>query len=235
MRDERADSSVSGTGEAVAMKYDLLYTEGHVEKALQNHRFLAAVEAYSMNMFPLGEAFSRAGALYQKGDKQKTRLDPLGYLQLIHDLAERIVDHSLSIPKNLREQYPEIYDSKLQHYIPTKNDGARPLLFSELQNPEVKRRALILYRRSFHENDIVTITKDERILAGIDAWRSSLLTFGQLQQKWFGEPYHNGAFNLTFDAFHNLCLEVARRMESGAIDVPPDLKVKFPEFYKQEL
>jgi hypothetical protein len=195
--------------------YDPLYTEENIGRLVADHRVLALIEAYSMNVFPLGEVELRAGVV-----EEFEKMQPLGRLQLIHEVAERIADGRFLVPKNLRERFPEAYDGNLQRTRDLHHANA--LRFSELQRPNVKRNQLQLYRRTFSEDDVVAIAQDEKALSGIYAYRTGLIGFKELKEKLYGDFYYNNPFNLSFDAFQKLCFEVIRRMDSGTITLAPN-------------
>jgi hypothetical protein len=105
------------------------------------------------------------------------------------------------------------------------------LKFSELKQPDFKKKALQLFRRAYDEADIQELIKDRRFLAGVDAWRKSRLGFLQFQQTVYGDLYGNPR-DLQYEALHQLGFEVVRRIESGQIRLPANLEEEFPEIYR---
>jgi hypothetical protein len=77
----------------------LLYTEADIDRLLHNRRFLAAVHAYSLGTYPLGEAVTRAAEARPYVPRW---IEILGYDQLIHEVAERIYNGEVVIPGALR-------------------------------------------------------------------------------------------------------------------------------------
>jgi hypothetical protein len=122
-----------------------------------------------------------------------------------------------------RNEYPFIYDAN--------NSGAEALMFADLHNPDVKKRALQLYRRNYDENDIQELLKDRRFVAGIDAYGKNLLSHWRMKEPLFGDLNANPR-DLELFTFLQLCMEIARRIQAREIDVPPGLEEEFPEFYR---
>jgi hypothetical protein len=205
--------------------HGLLYTEDHVARFVANRRFLAAVHAYSMDRFPLGEAVVRAA----EGQPYVPQsIEIAGYNQLIQEVAERIADGKIAVSGELSQEYSDIYDATQlrgpEYY------GAMASKFSELRNPEIKKKALQLYRRTYDEEDIQEFIKNRRILAGIDAYGKGVFSFWRLKEILFGDLHANPR-DLSFDAFFRLCLEVVPRIQAGIIQIPSSLVEEYPEIY----
>jgi hypothetical protein len=203
----------------------LLYTDDDIRRFLASRRFLAAVHAYSMGRYPLGEAVMRATEGYPKAPRS---IGITGYNQLIQEVAERIVDGKITVPEELRPDYSEIY-TVTERSVP-EYYGAEALMFSELREPGVKKEALNLYRRTYDEEDIQEFVKDRRFLAAIDAYMAQLLTFGQMKEIQFGDQYAHPR-ELSFDAFSQLIFNAQDQIRKGAIQIPPGLKEEFPDIY----
>jgi hypothetical protein len=66
---------------------------------------------------------------------------------------------------------------------------AELLTFSELAQPERKRREFGLFRQHYNPTDIEVLLKNERLLVGVDALRRGGLTLGEVLEWVFGEPH----------------------------------------------
>jgi hypothetical protein len=214
--------------------YGILFTEKDLQEQIKKPRFLAAVHAYSMDVFPLGDAQFRA---VEKRPYTPRGLEIAGYLQLIHEVAERIADGKLAVPDELRVQYPDIYgnvgpagDEAAQMLRPLVQAGASVMKFSQLREPQTKKLALNLFRTQINEADIEETIQDPRTLAAIDAYRTSKLSLNRLKTILYGD-FNAHPRDLSFFAFQRLCFTIIERIESGQIDVPKDLRSRFPEFY----
>jgi hypothetical protein len=159
----RAVKLATGQGGGDMVQHGLYYTENDIEKVLQNPRFLAAVQAYSMDLFPLGEALVRAAEAKPYYPKS---LEIAGYVQLFHEVAERIFDGRIKVPEGLRQEYREIYDEKEPKDPQAERFfSARDFMkFTELQQPEIKKKMLGLFRLQYDEEDIRELIKDKRLL-----------------------------------------------------------------------
>jgi hypothetical protein len=207
-------------------RYGIRYTEDDIERLIARRRFLAAVHAYSMDIFPLGEAVTRAA-----GPPPYTPLgiEAAASNQLIQEVAERIVAKKITVPDDIRQEYPDIYRS----YEPGQDYfGARTLRFSELLDPTVKKKEFQLYRDEFDETDIQAILADRRALAAFDAYRT-MLPLGRLKTLLYGDLNAHPR-DLSFDAFVRLSLVVVERMKRGEIEVPAELRREFPEMHAPE-
>jgi hypothetical protein len=204
------------------------FTEQDVEDLLKNERFLASVHAYSLDRFPLGEAVvrARAGAPFVP-----PTLTGQAYERLIQEVAERIYRLEIEVPKTLSARLPELY---AEYVGPSYKRGAYTgrgnLRFSDLLNPEVKKNAFASSRASFTEHDIEELLRDQKLLACVDGYGRNLMTFGAAQLLMFGNNTFV-PFDLSWDAFHRLCVEVVDRIRSGKIKIPDDFLEKFPEVY----
>jgi hypothetical protein len=209
----------------------LLYTEKDLDQFLHNHRFLAAAQAYSMDLIPLGEAIVRAAEAKPYYPNFQT-LQILGYVQLFHEAAERIADGRIRIPDDIRQRCREIYDEK-EHKDPDVVIGwsARDFLkFTELRRPDVKKKMLGLFRREFDEEDVHELIKDKRLLAAIDAYGKGRIDLMRVKEIVFGD-FDANPRDLSFLGFQRLCFEVVRRIRIGLIQVPPDFEAEFFGIY----
>jgi hypothetical protein len=212
-------------------QHGLLYTESAIGKFLDDHRFLAAAQAYSMNLIPLGEAIVRAAEAKPYYPNPQT-LQIAGYVQLFHEIAERISDGRIRVPGDLRQKYHEIYDGK-GHKDPNDVIGfsARDFLkFTELRQPGVKKKMLGLFRREFDEEDVRELTKDKRLLAAIDAYGKGRIDLMRIKEIVFGD-FDANPRDLSFLAFQQLCFEVVHQIRDGLIQIPPDFEEEFAGIY----
>jgi hypothetical protein len=210
-------------------EHGLFYAENDIEKFLDDHRFLAAAHAYSMDILPLGEAIVRAAEA--KPYYPKT-LEIGGYVQLFQEVAERISDGRLRLPDGLRQRYREIYDEE-GHKDPNEEQffSARDLLkFTELHQPDVKKKMLGLFRREYNEDDIRELTNNKKLLAAIDAYGRGLIDLKRVKESVFGD-FNANPRDLSFSAFKYLCFEVVRRIQAGLIQIPRGLEEEFAEIY----
>jgi hypothetical protein len=217
--------------------YEVLFTEKDLQEQIKKPRFLAAVHAYSMDVLPLGDAVLRAA---EKRPYTPRGLEILGYLQLIHEVAERIAHGKLAVPDALRVQYPDIYrnvgpagDEAAQVLRPLTKSGASVMKFSQLREPQSKKLALNLFRTRINEADILETIQDPRTLAAIDSYRAGGLSLFRLKELLYGDLNAHPR-DLSFSAFQDLCFAIVKRIQSGQIAVPADLPSRFPEFYGGE-
>jgi hypothetical protein len=206
--------------------HGLLFTQDDIQRLLPNRRFLAAVHAYSKDIIPLGEVPHRAT---ERSPCIPRWIEILGYFQLIQEVAERIFDGRLTVAQQLCLEYPDAYDS----HIPDARrfDHYHNFRFPDLaKNPDLKKRALVLFRRTYEQKDIDELIKDRRVLAGIDAYGKGIISFGAMKELVFGD-LHATPRELEFLAFHKLCLDVVPRIRAGTIHVPTALEGEFPEIY----
>jgi hypothetical protein len=202
------------------------YTEGDITRLIANRRFLAAVHAYSMNMFSLGEAVTLAA---EDRPYVPRNMSILAYDKAVQEVAERISAGKIQVSGALQQEFPDVYrshDEASDHY------GRRRLRFSELLDPALKKEAFQLYREEFNDTDIQEIIRDQRALAAIDAYQTTL-TLGRLKTLLYGD-LNAHPHDLSFDAFRRLCHAVVERIRGGEISVPTDLRVQFPEIYAPE-
>ncbi|MBR1122935.1 hypothetical protein JQ628_15515 [Bradyrhizobium lablabi] len=208
---------------------ELLYTESDLRSFAARPRFLAAAHAYSLGLIPLGEAIVRA--VEARPYYPKT-LEILGYVRLLHEVAERISDGRIKVPDVLRSSLSATYDQKgHKDSEAVKLFSSRDfLMFEELRRPEVKKVVLDLFRRQFDEEDIGKVLADKRLLAAIDAYGRSLIDFRKLKESVFGDCNAH-PFDLSFLAFQQLCFEVVRRVKLGTILIPNSFESEFSEIY----
>ena len=207
-----------------------LFSEHDIQCALTSERFLAAAHAYSLDLFELGEAFCRVAS---SGVDLKS-LQPFGWDQLIQEVAERIADRKIAVPKGLQENHRDIYErtpiTDPRYLGPYA--GARGFKFSDLRRPEIRKDAFDLYRATFNENDIHAFVADERVLAAINAYGTDHLTFGQLKTSLFGDLNAHPR-DLSFYAFRDLCVDIIDKILARQIIIPANIETKFPEFYSK--
>jgi hypothetical protein len=202
------------------------FTEEQIRQLTTDHRFLAAVHAYSMNMFPLGEAVVRAA---KERPYVPREFNTLQYCRLIQEVAELIHNKQIDVPAEIELRYPEAYagyEARQDYY------GSQAFRFYELLDPAIKKDGLQYYRDDFDEADIREIISDKRALAGIDAYRTTL-TLWRLKALLYGDADAHPR-DLSFDAFRRLCHAVVEKIMSGEISVPAGLHDEFPEFYASE-
>jgi hypothetical protein len=206
----------------------LTYDETDIDTLVKDARFLAAAHGYSLDLFPLGEAIVRARA----GEPfVPATLSGTAYSQLVQDVAERIAARKIGVPEDLSTRFPDVY---AEYTGPTHKKGSyigpADLRFSALLSPEAKEAAFSTTRLSFNEQDIASLVANERFLASLDVYSKNLVTFGQAQKLMFGSDTFI-PLNLSWGAFHSLCLETIDRMLKGTIKVPADLQDKFLDIY----
>jgi hypothetical protein len=219
-------SVASNRNGAAMTTHGLLYTEDDVARFVANRRFLAAVHAYSMDRFPLGEAVVRAA----EGQPYVPQsIEIAGYNQVIQEVAERIADGKIFVPQELSQEYSDIYGSA--ELSAREFYGAQALKFSKLRRPDVKKEAFQFYRQIYDEEDVKDFVENRRILAGIDAYGKGILTLGQMKETLFGDLNANPR-DLSFEAFRRLCFDVVPRIQAGTIPIPPGLMEEFPEIYR---
>jgi len=209
--------------------HGLLYTEADIERLLEDPRFVAAVHGYSLDIYPLGEVAIR----WANGRQPRLPrgIEIGGYEQLFHEVAERMADGRIKVDESVRREYRDCYDPESRKPPNERFDTTELLKFSELKQPDVKKIALQLFRRTYDETDIQELIKDRRFLAGVDAWRKSRFGFLYFQRIVYGDPYGNPR-DLQFQALHKLGFEVVRRIESGQMSLPANLEEEFPEIYQ---
>ena len=212
-------------------EHGLFYTENDMEKFVHNRRFLAAVHGYSMGLIPLGEAIVRAA---EAKPYYPRTLEIVGYVQLFHEVAERIHDGRFPIPDGLRQEYRDIYDQQEpKDPVEVRFFSARDFMkFAELRQPEVKKKMFNLFRREYNEEDIRELTKDRKLLAAIDAYGRNLIGLWEVKESAFGD-FNANPRDLNFQAFKLLCFEVVDRIRAGLIQIPPDLEMEFADIYHQ--
>jgi hypothetical protein len=182
-----------------------------------------------MDLLPLGEAIVRAA----EGRPYYPRtLEIAGYVQLFQEVAERIFDGRTKLPDGLRQEYREIYDDKEPKDPQAERFfSARDFLkFTELRQPEVKKKMLGLFRRQYDEEDIEELIKDKRLLAAIDAYGRVLISLRQVKELVFSD-FNANPRDLSFSAFQSLCREVVRRIQAGRIQIPRGLEEEFADIY----
>ena len=208
-----------------------MYTENDIEKLIHSRRFLAAVHGYSMDLIPLGEAIVRAA---EAKPYYSRTLEILGYVQVFHEVAERIQDGRIQIPDGLPQEYRDIYDQKEpKDPEQVRFFSARDFMkFTELRQPDVKKKMLNLFRREYNEEDIRELTGDRKLLAAIDAYGRNLIDLQELKESVFGD-FNANPRDLNFQAFKLLCFEVVDRIRAGLIQIPPDLEKEFADIYHQ--
>jgi hypothetical protein len=214
---------------ATMIQHGLFYTENDIEKFLDNRRFLAAVQAYSMDIIPLGEAIVRAA---EAKPYYPRTLEIVGYVQLFQEVAERISDGRIRVPEGLREEYREIYDQK-GHKAPeaVRLFSDRDFMkFTEMRRPDVKKKMLNLFRREYDEEDIQELTKNKKLLAAIDAYGRGFIDLKRVKESVFGD-FNANPRDLGFFAFQQLCFEVVRRIQAGLIQIPPGFAEEFADIY----
>jgi hypothetical protein len=211
-------------------EHGLFYTENDIEQFLGNRRFLAAAQAYSMDILVLGEAIVRAADA--KPYYPRT-LEIVGYVQLFQEVAERISDGRIAVPDDLREEHREIYDQK-GHKDPedVRFFSDRDFMkFTELRQPDVKKKMLNLFRRKHDEEDIRKLIKNMKLLAAIDAYGRGLIDLKRVKESVFGD-FNANPRDLEFSAFKHLCFEVVDRIRAGAIQIPVGLEEQFADIYR---
>lgn len=211
------------------IQHGLFYTENDIEKFLGNRRFLAAAQAYSMDIIPLGEAIIRAA---EAKPYYPRALEIVGYVQLFQEVAERISDGRIRVPDGLREEYREIYDQKGQkdpeevRYFSDRDF----MKFTEMRQPDVKKKMLNLFRREYDEEDIRELIKNKRLLAAIDAYGRGLIDLQRVKESVFGD-FNANPRDLEFSAFKKLCFEIVHRIRAGSIQIPVGLEQEFADIY----
>jgi hypothetical protein len=210
-------------------QHGLYYTENDIEKFRDNRRFLAAAHAYSLDIIPLGEAIVRAAET--KPYYPKT-LEILGYVQLFHEMAERISDGTVHVPDSLQQEFRQTYDATgHKDPVAVRFFSARDFMkFSELRRPEVKQKTLDLFRREYDEADISELIKNKKLLAATDAYGKGLISLQQLKESVFGD-FNANPRDLSFFAFKDLTFELVRRIQSGRIQIPRNLEEEFKDVY----
>jgi hypothetical protein len=212
-------------------EHGLFYTENDIEKFVHGRRFLAAVHSYSMDLIPLGEAIVRAT---ETKPYYPRTLEIVGYVQLFHEVADRIHDGRFPIPDGLHQEYCDIYEQQEpKDPEEVRFFSARDFMkFTELRQPEVKKKMLNLFRREYNEEDIRELIKDRKLLAAIDAYGRGLISLQEVKESVFGD-FNANPRDLNFEAFKLLCFEVVHRIRAGLIRIPPDLEEEFADIYHQ--
>ena len=206
-----------------------LYTESDLERFLGNARFLAAAQAYSMDLISLGEAIVRAA---EAKPHYPGTLEIVGYVQLFHEAAERISDGRILVPDEIRHAYSDVYDGKnpkdpQEIKLFSERDFMK---FSDFRQPSVKKSMLGLLRQEYNEEDIGELLKNTKLLAAVDAYGRGLIDLKRVKESVFGD-FNATPRDLSFLAFQCLCFEAVRQIQAGLIQVPRELENEFAELY----
>jgi hypothetical protein len=130
--------------------------------------------------------------------------------------------------KRIYEALPEYEVSLRQSSIPAK------LTFSEIEAMDRDHNPLTPWRTSYDESDIAAFTSDKRILACIDAFQKSGLSYATVKNRILGEGATHGPRDLSLYAFFETVVEIGTRIKNGTVVVPPALEQEFPVAYEPE-
>jgi hypothetical protein len=213
------------------------YSERDIRDALKSEHLMAVVHAYSMDRFTMGLA---KFLIDQRNDptvlEVRRRIfshaGTWGFSHLIHELAKRIRAGTIHVPATVAADFPGVYqatppaDLTLLH-----NSGLLVFKFSDFEGMSRDESPFTVWRDTFTEEDLQALIKDRRFLAGIDAMAKGIVGWGTVRDQIMGGANH-GPRDLSAIGLTRLGFEVYDRVQSVAIQVPPELRQEFPEAYQ---
>jgi hypothetical protein len=176
----------------------------------------------------LGQAVALIRSVYPRDLED---LLPDGVYRLVHEVAERIADGRVGVPHDLQARLPKLYEATNFDIGTRGTTQAGQGYFSELSNPENKKKAFGYWREKFNENDIDELIKDQNVLANFDAYCKEIVTLGTANRRMFGERFPHPR-DLSTNALFQLALEICSRIERRQIAVPADLRDRYPDAYE---
>lgn len=201
---------------------NLDYSEEDIQELMKDRRFLAAVHNYALDRLTLGQTITMAASKLPLLP-ERFNLSLLRYERAIHEVARRVVTGQVDIPKDLSEEYAEIYLETTTVAPPGLDIGAPKFRFSELEKLSPQMSPLTVRRRSFNEDDIRELKNDIRFLACMDAFHQGIISLRDVVERITGDGAYPPRL-LSYEAFRGLAHEVMRRVESGAIVMPSTLR-----------
>ena len=86
-------------------------------------------------------------------------------------------------------------------------------------------------RQAFTEDDVKLAVADERLLACIDAYRKSIVSYPILVCRYSGNRAEENLLGLSLSASMSLAIQIGLRIIAGKVLLPKDIQDRFPDCY----
>lgn len=198
---------------------------------LADPQIMSAVNAYAQDKITFYQAIEYAakGRLYSA--PEHFRFNFVQYFKLFHELARRIRAGVLVIPTE------KLADPDLlaREAPPTPSRTIRrveKLTLSQVEQLPDEENELIPRRATFTEEDISVLSKDLRFLACADALRQNIVPWIEFWIRFTDRRSIYPPRRLSVDAFTEAAREIGRRIESGQIMLPEDIRETYEFAYR---